>query len=169
MQLLKKIAHVSNEKLLLKVSMAAILFMMFIVVGNVLGRAFFKNPVPGTFELTRISLAIIVFTSLGYGQIKKVYISITFFFSRLPLFLQKIIQVFNYILSIGLFSFVFWQMLVYAGRMSAAGEYTSVLRMPLHPWIILAAIGILFFCLALVWDLVQLIVKIAKGESLDES
>lgn len=169
MQLLKKIAHVSNERLLLKISMAFVLFMMAIVVGNVFGRALFRTPLPGTFELTRLSLAIVVFTSLGYGQIRKVYISITFFFSRLPSFLQKIILVFNYLLSLVLFSLIFWQLLNYAGRMSAAGEFTSVLRMPLHPWIIIASVGVLFFCLVLLWDLVQLIAKLAKGEELDES
>ncbi len=168
MQLLKKFANISNEHLL-KISMLVLLFMMFLVVGNVLSRFFFRNPIPGTFELTRISLAIVVFTSLGYGQLKKVYIQISFFFSRLPSSVQKIVQVFNYLLSLIFFSLVFWQMLKYAGRMSASGEFTSVLRLPVHPWIIIAAIGVLFLCLALILDLIQTITKIAKGEVLDES
>lgn len=168
MQLFKKIVYTSNGYLL-KVSMVVLLCMMFLVVGNVLGRFFFSTPIPGTFELTRIFLAIIVMTALGYGQLNKVYISITFFFSRLPGLLQKIIHLFNQLLSLVLFSLVFWQMMNLAKRISAAGEYTSVLRMPMHPWIIIAAIGVLFLCLALLWDLVLAIVSIAKGEVMDES
>lgn len=168
MELFKKIVYTSNDYLL-KVSMVVLLGIMFLVVGNVLGRFFFSSPIPGTFELTRLFLAIVVMTALGYGQLKKVYIDVTFFFSRLPGLVQKIIRLFNSLLSLGLFSLVFWQMLKLAERMAAGGEYTSVLRMPVHPWIIMASIGVLFFCLALLWDFVQLIAKIAKGEALDES
>lgn len=168
MQFFKKIVEMSNGYLI-KISMLVLLFMMFLVVGNVLSRFFFRNPIPGTFELTRISLAIVVFTSLGYGQLKKVYIQITFFFSRFPVLVQKVLQVFNYLLTLVLFSLVFWQMLKYAERMSAAGEFTSVLRLPVHPWIIIAAVGVFFFGLTLLWDLIQTILKIAKGEVLDES
>lgn len=168
MDLLKKIIYSSNE-FLIKISMVVILAMMFLVVGNVLGRFFFGVPIPGTFELTRLFLVIVVMTSLGYGQLKKVYIDITFLFSRLPGLMQKILLLFNSLLSLVLFSLVFWQMLKLAQRMAAGGEFTSVLRMPVHPWIIVAAIGVLFFCLALLWDFVQLLAKTAKGEVLDES
>lgn len=168
MGLFKKIVYSSNEYLI-KVSMVVILGMMFLVVGNVLGRFLFGAPIPGTFELTRLFLAIVVMTALGYGQLKKVFINITFIFSRLPGLVQKILLLFNSLLSLALFSLVFWQMLKLAERMAAGGEYTSVLRMPVHPWIIVAAIGVFFLCLALLWDFVQLIAKIAKGEVLDES
>lgn len=168
MQLIKGFIHGCNKHAL-KASMVIILFMMFITVGDVLGRYFLNKPIPGTFELTRISLVSIVFLSLGYAQLEKVNISINLLFSRFPKLLQKILEVFISLISLGLFSVVSWQLIMYADRISSAGQYTTVLRLPMHPWIFVAAVGALLLCLALLWDLIEAITKLIKGDVMNES
>jgi TRAP-type transport system small permease protein len=168
MQLIKKVIYALNLNAL-KLSMIVILFLMFITVGDVFGRFFFNRPISGTFELTRIALVTIVFISLGYSQIQKVNISITLFVSRLPLFAQNVIDLFNSLLSLTLFSLISWQMFRYAERLSAAGQYTTVLRLPMHPWVLIAAAGALLLCMALLWDMLLAVRKLFKGDVIDES
>lgn len=160
---IKHIIYFLNKHAL-KGSSLVVLFLMFITVFDVVGRYFFNNPIPGTFELTRIALVTTVFISLGFTQLEKVNISITFLFSRLPLKVQKILDVSNSLLSVILFSLVFWQMLRYAARLAAAGQYTTVLRLPMHPWIYIAAAGTLLLCLALAWDLIEAIKRLTARE-----
>ena len=165
MLLLKKIIYGINEHIL-KVAMLLIVLMMFVTVADVVGRMLFK-PIPGTFELTRLALAVIVFTSLGYSQIHKVHIAINILVSRLPLKVQNVIEVLNTIISLATFSIVVWQMLKYAERLAGVNQVTAVLRAHVHPWVIVSAVGVLFFCLVLVWDLIVGINKL-KGGGMDE-
>ncbi len=158
MQAIKTVIHFINKNAMLA-STLVVLFIMFLTVSDVMGRYFLNKPIPGTFELTRIALAITVFISVGYSQIEKVNISITVLYDRLPVIVQKILGIFNALISITLFSLVFWQMLKYAGRLADAGQYTTVLRLPMHPWVLIAAAGTFLLCLALVWDLIEAIKK----------
>lgn len=161
MQTIKSIIYFLN-KYALKASTLVVLFIMFLTVSDVLGRFFFNKPISGTFELTRIALAIIVFISLGHTQIEKVNISINFFFQRFPRLVQKTLDLLTSLLSVVLFSLVFWQMLKYAGRLADAGQYTTVLRLPMHPWVLIAAAGALLLCLALAWDLIEAIKNLTR-------
>jgi TRAP-type C4-dicarboxylate transport system permease small subunit len=148
----------------LRVSQVAILFLMFLTVGDVLGRFLFNRPITGTFELTEIGLAVAVFTSLAYGQAEKVYVTVTFLSDRLPKLVQRVSEALVYLLSLAIFFLAFWQLLQYAERLARVGQYTTVLRQPLYPWVAVAAAGMLVFCIGLLWDLVQTVRSIGKGE-----
>ncbi len=152
---------------LLKIALYLSLLMMFFTVGDVLGRLLFK-PVPGIFELTRYSLALIVFTSLGWSQIHKVHIAIDLFVSRLPILWQNIIDVFNYFLASITFFLAFWQMSAYTGRLIETSVITSVLRIHIFPFVLVSAIGVLFFTLALFSDFLHAVKKLLKGVENDE-
>jgi hypothetical protein len=60
-------------------------------------------------------------------------------------------------------------MFKYAERLSAAGQYTTVLRLPMHPWVLIAAAGALLLCMALLWDMILAVRKLFKGDVIDES
>ena len=65
-----------------KIGLAILLLMMFLTVGDVLGRYFFAMPIPGTFEVTNFMLALIVFLTLGYTLVRKGHISIDLIICR---------------------------------------------------------------------------------------
>jgi len=160
MRNIKKAIHAANQYVVY-VALALIMIMMFATVADVLARMLFK-PIPGIFELTRYSLAIIVFTSLGFSQINKVHIAIDLLVKRFPGFVQTIIDSFIYLVAAVIFVIVFWQMLVYAGRMIDTNLITSVLRLPVYPFVTVASIGVLCFALVLFTDLGDAIVKLIK-------
>ena len=164
MATIKKVIYAANGYIL-KLALLLIVLMMFITVADVIGRTFFR-PISGVFELTRYALGVIVFTSLGYSQIHKVHIAIDIFVSKFSTFWQNLIDVFIYLLALITFSLAFWQMLVYAGRLYSSGLFTTVLRLPVFPWVFVSAIAVLFFDLVLLTDLIDAIGKLVKrGEN----
>jgi TRAP-type C4-dicarboxylate transport system permease small subunit len=92
----------------------------------------------------------------------KVHIAIDLFVSRIPALWQTIIDVFNYFLATVTFSLAFWQMLVYTGRLYSSGLVTTVLRVHVYPWVLVSAIGVLFFTLVLLCDLINAIYKLSR-------
>lgn len=153
---------------LLKIAMLFTVLMMFVTVADVLGR-YFVQPIPGVFELTRFSLAVIVFTSLGWSQLHKVHIAIDLFVSRFPVLWQNRIDVFNYIVVSITFIISFWQMLTYTIRLFNYSVVTTVLRVPIYPWVLISAVGVLLLALVLLCDLIETINKLFGGARIDES
>jgi len=142
--------------------------MMFLTVADVLGRRFFHMPIPGTFELTRFGLVLIVSFGLAYAQIEGENIGITILYDKFPNSVKRVLNLIISLGSIGLFSIVLVNTLKYAARISNANQITSVLRLPVHPWIYISAIGVGVLILALIWDLLNNVLNF-KGEISDES
>lgn len=129
--------------------------MMFLTVADVIGRRFFHAPVPGTFELTQNALVLLVSFGLAHAQAEGENIGINIFFDKFPKLLQWIVEVLTNIVSIGLFIIVFLNVFKYAERVARSNQITSVLRLPLAPWIYISAIGVGFLVLALCVDLIR--------------
>ncbi len=155
----KKIVYSINGYIL-KIAMLLTVLMMFVTVADVLGR-YFIQPIPGVFELTRFSLAVIVFTSLGWSQMQKVHIAIDLFVSRFPVSWQNRIDVFNYIVVFITFILSAWQMSVYTVRLFNYSVVTTVLRVPIYPWVFISAIGVLLLALVLFCDLMEAINRLS--------
>ena len=85
-----------------KVGLAILLLMMFLTVGDVVGRYFFNRPISGTFELTNFMLALVVFFAIGYTQVRRGHISIDVVVSRFSPRAQAIIDSITYLFSLGL-------------------------------------------------------------------
>jgi TRAP-type transport system small permease protein len=151
-----------------KTGMLAVFLLLALTVGDVIGRFVFNMPIPGTFELIKIIFALSAFFSFPVSQFRGENLGITLIYDKLPIRLKGILDFSSAIVSIGMFSIAFRQTLKYATRMKAANSITSVLRWPMHPWIYIAALGLLLLVLALLWDLLVSI-KELKGEKIDES
>jgi len=148
-----------------KVGLAILLLMMFLTVGDVVGRYFFNAPISGTFELTNFMLALVVFFSIGYTQLRRGHISIDVVVSRFSPRAQAVIDSITYLFSLGLFSLVTWQSAVYASRLFEGHNVSGVLSLPVYPFVITVAFGSLLFCLVLLVDLLSSLAKVVKHES----
>ena len=136
-----------------RIGMLAITILLFLTVGDVLGRYAFNAPIPGTYELTKILFALSVFFSLPVSQFNGENLGITLLYDRFPLKVKGILDLMSALISITVFIVGFSQTLKYAARMKNAHTVTSVLRLPMHPWIYIASIGILCLIAVLLWDL----------------
>lgn len=153
-----------------KLALGILLLMMFLTVGDVIGRYLvgrlpFFQPIPGTFELTEFMLVLIVFAALGYTQVRRGHISIDVVVSRFSPRTQSVIDSITYLLSLALFSLVTWQSAVYAHRLFEERDVSGILLVPIYPFLIVVALGSFLFCLVLLVNFLSSLAKVVKHES----
>jgi TRAP-type transport system small permease protein len=157
------------NKWLHAVSMVVLLLLMFLTVGDVVGRYLANRipgfgPIPGTFELTEFMLAVVVLASIGYTQVKREHISIDIFIAKLPRKAQNIIDCVTNFLSFVMFILVTWQSIRFAIRLYSEHDVSGVLRIPVYPFLIVAAIGTFMFTLAMFSTFLKSLEKAVKNE-----
>jgi TRAP-type C4-dicarboxylate transport system permease small subunit len=149
------------------IAMVILLLLMFLTVGDVVGRYMVGfipgfGPIPGSFELTEFMLAIIVLTAIGYTQVKGEHISIDMFITKFSPRVRAIIDSVTNFLSLTIFALVTWQTIKYAQLLYESHDVSGVLRLPVYPFLIVAAIGSLMFCLAMLSSFFQSLKKVVK-------
>jgi TRAP-type C4-dicarboxylate transport system permease small subunit len=154
-------------KLLHIIGYIVLFALMFLTVGDVIGRKLsgsisFFNPIPGTFELTEFALIIIVFASLGYTQVRGEHISIDVITSRFPKRGQAVLDSFMSLVGLVMFGLVAWQGTVYAGRLSEGNNVSGVLSIPQSPFALIVAAGSIIYCLAMLVDFLRNLTKVVK-------
>ena len=151
-------------KLLHWIAMVVLLLLMFMTVGDVIGRYMVGiipgfGPIPGSFELTEFMLAVAVLTALGHTQAKREHIAIDLVITRFPPRVQAIIDCVTNFLSLAIFILVTWQTTKYAHLLYTSNDVSAVLRLPVYPFLIVAAIGCFMFCLAMLSTFFHSIIK----------
>ncbi|MDT8859707.1 TRAP transporter small permease [Alkalihalobacillus sp. MEB130] len=147
-----------------RVSMLVLFLMMFLTTGDVIGRYFFYKPITGTYELTGLAMVIVIFLSLGRTQLKKEHISIDFLTSKLPVKIRESLNVFTSTIMLALLGITSWQLFAYAQRFGV--QTSGDLGIPMKYFAIVAAIGVLFYALTIILNILQSISKVVqKNES----
>ncbi len=144
------------------VAAAALIAVMVIVCANVIGRGFFERPVKGTVEVVALLGGIIIAWAISYTQMIKGHIRIDLFMERLPQKSQHIIDTIMYLLSIGLFSIISWQTILFARSLNETGELSEVLKWPISPFAYVVAIGCIALTVVLIIDFSKSIIKVIK-------
>ena len=157
------------NKWLHTVSMVVLLLLMFLTVGDVVGRYLVNRvpgfgPIPGTFELTEFMLAVIVLTAIGHTQMKRGHISIDILVSHFSSRVQAIMDAVTDFVTLAMFALVTWRTIKYAQLLYESNDVSGVLRLPVYPFLFVAAIGCFMFCLAMLSTLLQSLKKAVKDE-----
>src|SRR5690606_873450 len=109
--------------------------LMLLTVGDVAGRYLFNRPITGTYELTGLFAALAVFFGFGFAHIAKQHITIDLVYSALGLRVRRALDVFATIVTVGAVIALAWELRHYAGRMDAGNYTTSVLKVPIGPFV----------------------------------
>ncbi len=131
------------------VGICLILAMMLLTVSDVLLRYVFNHPIPGSYELIKFMMLIVVFYGLAYTAVKKGHITIDLLLTRLPDRAQAIINTITWALSFGLFCLVTWRSLLLAKAMWQRGDVSTDLLLPIAPILLFAVVGLVALCLVL--------------------
>ena len=151
------------------IAMVLLLLLMFLTVGDVVGRYMVGiipgfGPIPGTFELTEFMLAVAVLTAIGYTQVKREHISIDLVINKFPPRVRAIIDTITDFMSLVIFILVTWQTVKYARLLYVSHDVSAVLRLPVYPFLIVAAVGCFVFCLAMLSTFIHSLKKAIKNE-----
>jgi TRAP-type C4-dicarboxylate transport system permease small subunit len=155
---LNKVAH--------KASKVILFLLMFLTTGDVVGRYFFNKPITGTYEVTGLGLALIIFFSLGMAQLEKNHIAIDFLTNKFPTKIRESLNAFTSLILFVLLLLTNWQLIEYTKRIIAGNELSGDLGIPLYIFTSLASIGALFFALTILLDIFKSLLKVVqKNES----
>lgn len=81
----------------------ALCTLFLLTFGDIAGRFLLDRPIKGTLEVSEYLLVAIVFLSLGFAQLTGTHVRVEAIFSRFPVRLQTVMNIFALFLSIGFF------------------------------------------------------------------
>lgn len=120
---------------------AMLLAMMFLTVGDVVGRYLFSRPVTGATELTEMMLVAVVFLGLPAVSLDRDHVAVDILTDHLPARVQPWREVTVALLSAVVLAVIAWRIWIYAGQIGAYGGATNSLRLPLAPLGYLCAVS----------------------------
>ena len=133
---------------ILGVAASALLFaMMCLTFVDVVGRYLFSSPIRGGFEITELTLLVLIFAGLPLVSHGDEHVTMDFIDRMLPPRALNVLVRVVHALVAAMFFFLTWQMLIKAGRISAYGDTTDVLRITVGPFVYFMAAMILLTAL----------------------
>ncbi len=132
------------------VSMFMVLPMMALTSAEVVGRAVWSRPIPGTMELSSYLMAVFVLCGLAYTQQVKGHVRVEMLVSKLPPRPAAVIEVVTTLLSLFIIGVLAWQGWVNGIEERAVSD---MLRVPQWPFKVLVAVAAAFLFLELLFDL----------------
>jgi TRAP-type C4-dicarboxylate transport system permease small subunit len=130
--------------------MVLLIPMMLLTTGEVVGRAVWSKPIPGSMELSSYMLSAFILLGIAYTHQVKGHVRVSMLVSRLPAKLQAALEILTSLLSLCIVAVVAWQGWVLAVEEKAVSD---MLRIPQAPFKFLVFIAGLSLCLELLMDL----------------
>ena len=141
------------------IGMFLLIPMMLLTAGDVIGRAVWSKPIPGTVELSSYMLAFFILLGVAYTQQVKGHVRVAMLVSRLPERVGGVLDVFTTLLSIFIIAILAWQGWVVGIEERAVSD---MLRVPQLPFRLLVSVAACFLCLELLIDLLGSIGKLIR-------
>ncbi|MEQ6247560.1 TRAP transporter small permease [Sulfitobacter sp. HNIBRBA3233] len=119
----------------------ALLGMAVLTLFDVVGRNFFRQPVPGATELTEIGLVAVTFLLYPLIAYRQSHIMVDLFDDFMTPWVKRIFGVIGNLLGAAVFAVIAWQLWKQAERITGYGDVTSYLRLPLGPIVYFMAVA----------------------------
>ena len=109
--------------------------MMCLTFVDVVARYLFNSPIRGGFEMTELTLLVLIFAGLPLVSHGDEHVTMDFIDRMLPpRALDALVRIVHALVA-AMFFFLTWQMLIKAGRIAAYGDTTDVLRVAVGPFV----------------------------------
>jgi TRAP-type transport system small permease protein len=132
----------------LGIAASALLFaMMCLTFVDVVGRYLFSSPIRGGFEITELTLLVLIFAGLPLVSHGDEHVTMDFIDRMMPPRALNVLVRIVHALVAAMFFFLTWQMLIKAARISSYGDTTDVLRISVGPFVYFMAAMILLTAL----------------------
>jgi TRAP-type C4-dicarboxylate transport system permease small subunit len=142
--------------------LAAMLLMMSITCIDVVGAKLFKWRLLGAIDIVMLTQIVAIAFAGGMTLILGRHIKVEFFVKLLPQGIQKVVNSFVLLLSLGLFMLVIWRLCVQGYSFQTSGEYSSTAYIPLYPFAYAIALATIPVCLVLLVEFIKSLTKRAQ-------
>jgi TRAP-type C4-dicarboxylate transport system permease small subunit len=136
--------------------------MMVLTFVDVFGRYALNKPILGSFEITQMFMAILVIFGLGYCALHKGHIRVDLILMYVSKKTNRIIDVFTYGIAGIFYALITWQSWESAWSNYHDHVTTSVLYIPIFPFVFLLVIGAGVITLVFIKDTVAGINEVVK-------
>lgn len=145
------------------VGTAILAFMMLITVFDVAGRYLFSMPIKGSVEVMEFCMVVVGSLSVAWCTIQGAQVRVDLLAKAFSRRLRFIIDIITHLLSLGFYVLLVWMSLLESKDMMLVyKEVSTVLSIPVYPFYIIFTIGFAMLCLALVFNLVQVVKEAGK-------
>ena len=142
---------------LLVVGTIALMVMMMIVVGNSLGRAFFKTPIFGAIEIAGLAGVVVVAAAVGFAEREQRNVFVDVVANRFTPRTRALADAFTLFLSVGAVAFLLWAIFNDALNSLTIREATLTTGVRTAPFKFSWAVGIIILCLFLLQHMIEAI------------
>ncbi len=147
------------NKVLSYIGGAALTFMMFLTVADVILRAG-GRPILGTYEIVAFSLAIVIGFTIPKVSLDRGHVYMEIVLDKVSKRNKAILNTFTRLLCLILFAIIGYNLFLIGNELITSGEVSSTLKLPFYP--IAYGVGVCCFieCFVFIFD----IVRIWRGE-----
>lgn len=147
------------SKILSTIGGAALTFMMFLTVADVLLRAW-GRPILGTYELVSLTLAIVIGFSIPKVSLDRGHVYMEIVLEKLSKRDRAIMNTFTRLLGIILFAIIAYNLFLIGNEFHISGEVSSTLKLPFFPISYFVGVCCFIECFVFMFD----IAKIWRGK-----
>lgn len=143
-----------------------LLAMMFLGAADVIGRYIFNRPITGAMETSQLLMGGMVFLAWAYTLSKRGHVTVDIIFILYPKRMQAILYFVMMIITLILFSLIFWQSTSMAISDWQAGKLVRIILIPIAPFKALVSLGALLLCLESIIQIIQTIPMMFRREEI---
>jgi TRAP-type C4-dicarboxylate transport system permease small subunit len=153
-RIIKPVSKVSSG-----IGMVCLAVMMLLTTADVFLRYVFDKPITGSYELIQFMMAITVSLGLAYCGLEKGHVTIDVLTSHFPERIQAIIDSIVGFLGLLVAAVMTWQGCIYVLTIGESHLLSSVLLIPVYPFVAIVAFGLALYAIVLVLHLLEFIAK----------
>lgn len=139
------------------VALWVLALMMFLTFTDVLFRYLFNSPIPGGWELIEFMMAIVVTFCLAYTAHERSHVGVDLLLARFSERIKKLFGCITSFFTLILFVLICWQTVLLIFEDYHSHLTSSVLYIPVYPFIATVAVGLLILCLVLLAEFLSLV------------
>lgn len=144
------------------VSGTVVAVMMFLTFFDVLLRYIFNRPITGSLELTEFMMAMLVTFGLAYCALRKGHIRVDLVLMYVSRRTQRALDVLAYLVSMVFYILITWQVFLNGKSLLASKLTSSVLFIPVYPFVFLLVLGAALLVLVFLRDTMESISEVMK-------
>jgi TRAP-type C4-dicarboxylate transport system permease small subunit len=132
------------------IGMIALATMMFVTAFDVFGRKLFNSPILGSYEIVELLMAICIGLGIAHCGMMRGHINIDLLLMRLSKKTNAIIGTVTGMVAFVIIGIAAWQTCIYIGNKIGTKAVTTVLYIPIYPFVAIVAIGLIMYCIVLI-------------------
>jgi TRAP-type C4-dicarboxylate transport system permease small subunit len=131
------------------VGMVALAAMMFVTALDVFGRKLFNSPILGSYEIIELLMAISIGLGIAYCGMQKGHINIDLVIMHFSKKANAILGIVTGFIAFVVIGIATWQTIIYITKRISTNAVTTVLYIPIYPFIAVVALGLALYCIVL--------------------